>query len=159
MRQSLIAVCLPSLLAVCTAFAALPVHAAYVQPKIQHENYGTVRVVVPVTSADAKVWAFKLHNIANGIDGAKAAGGEMLAEVVLYGPGLKMLVQPDTALTATIDELRQAGVRFKICNNTLKGMDLDWHELYKVQESDIVPSGFLEVGWRANQGWAVDAMN
>jgi len=153
------AICLPPLLALCTSFATTPAQAAYVQPRIEHERYGTVRVVVPVTSADVKVWAFKLHNIANGIEGAKASGGEMQAEVVLYGPGLKMLMQPESSLAATIDELRQAGVRFTICNNTLKGMDLDWHELYKVQESDIVPSGFLEVGWRANQGWAVDSMN
>lgn len=58
-----------------------------------------------------------------------------------------------------MDELRGAGVKFAVCNNTLKGMDLDWHTLDGVKEQDIVPAGFLEVGWLANHGWAVDAMN
>ena len=59
----------------------------------------------------------------------------------------------------SLDQLRTAGVKFEICNNTLKGMDIDWHGLYEVHESDIVSAGFLEVGWLANQGWAVEAMN
>jgi intracellular sulfur oxidation DsrE/DsrF family protein len=78
---------------------------------------------------------------------------------VLYGAGLKMLVDPDPALKTAIDQLRGDGVRFAVCNNTLEGMNLDWHTLYHVQEKDIVPSGFLEVGWLADHGWAVDAMN
>ena len=42
---------------------------------------------------------------------------------------------------------------------TLKGMNVDWHDLYGVQETDVVPSGFLEVGWLGNNGWAVDPGN
>lgn len=143
-------------------FAALPAptQAEYVQPIIHHAPMGTVKIVVPVTSADPGVWAFKLRNIANSEKGAKAWKGSLQARVVLYGPGLKLLEQPmDPALQATVDQLRAEGVRFDICNNTLKGMNLDWHTLYGVKESDIVPSGFLEVGYLAKHGWAVDPMN
>jgi intracellular sulfur oxidation DsrE/DsrF family protein len=121
---------------------------------------GTVKIVVPVTSADPGVWAFKLRNIANSEKGAKAWKGKLQARVVLYGPGLKLLEQPmDPALQATVDQLRSEGVKFDVCNNTLKGMNLDWHSLYGVKESDIVPSGFLEVGYLGEQGWVVDPMN
>lgn len=143
-------------------FAALPVaaQAAYVQPIIHHAPMGTVKIVVPVTSADPAVWAFKLRNVANSEKGARQWKGRLDARVVLYGPGLKLLEQPmEPALQATVDQLRAEGVRFDICNNTLKGMNLDWHSLYGVKESDIVPSGFLEVGYLGEHGWAVDPMN
>lgn len=143
-------------------FAALPVaaQADYVQPIIHHAPMGTVKIVVPVTSADPGVWTFKLRNVANSEKGARQWKGRLDARVVLYGPGLKLLEQPmEPALQATVDQLRAEGVRFDICNNTLKGMNLDWHSLYGVKESDIVPSGFLEVGYLGEHGWAVDPMN
>lgn len=134
--------------------------ADYVKPVIHHAPFGTVRMVVPITSADPAVWAFKLRNIANSEKGIKAWKGKLQAQVVLYGPGLRLLEEPmEPALQATVDQLRKQGVRFDICNNTLKGMNLDWHTLYGVREADIVPSGFLEVAWLANHGWAVDPMN
>ncbi len=144
------------------AFAGLPAvaQAEYVQPIIHHAPMGTVKIVVPVTSADPGVWAFKLRNIANSEKGAKAWKGKLQARVVLYGPGLRLLEQPmDPALQATVDQLRSEGVKFDVCNNTLKGMNLDWHSLYGVKESDIVPSGFLEVGYLGEHGWVVDPMN
>jgi len=160
MRKLIRIVGVPALIIGCTAFAAGPARAGgYVEPKMQHEAYGPVKIVVPISSPESKVWVFKLRNIANGLDAAKNGGGELQAEVVVYGPALKMLIDPDTELKAAIDHLRDAGVHITVCNNTLKGMNLDWHELYKVQEADVVPSGFLEVGWRGNHGWAVDPMN
>jgi intracellular sulfur oxidation DsrE/DsrF family protein len=145
------------LLAIASTTAA---HAQYVKPHIEHASYGEVKVVVPVTASDPAVWSFKLHNLANGIDASKESGGNLQARVVLYGPGVKLLARPmSDDLKAAVDQLRASGVRFEICNNTLKGMDLDWHALYDVHESDIVAAGFLEVGWLANQGWAVEAMN
>lgn len=148
--------------AVCAlALGFSPVALAdYVKPTIHHAPFGTVRMVVPITSSDPAVWAFKLRNIANSEKGIKAWKGKLQARVVLYGPGLKLLEQPmDPDLQSAVDQLRRAGVRFAICNNTLKGMNLDWHTLYGVRESDIVPSGFLEVAWLADHGWAVDPMN
>jgi len=149
-----------TLIICCMTFAAVSSRAGgYVEPKMQHEAYGPVKIVVPISSPESKVWAFKLRNIANSLEAARNGGGALQAEVAVYGPGLKMLVDPDAELKAMLDHLRDAGVRVTVCNNTLKAMNLDWHELYKVQESDVVPSGFLEVGWRGNHGWTVDPMN
>jgi len=160
MSKSLKIIAISSLLTASSVFISLPAYADYVQPNIKHADYGTVKMVVPVTSPDPAVWAFKLRNLSNSFAGAKAWHGELKAKVVLYGAGVKMLMEPmDASLKATIDELRSEGVTFAICNNTLKGMNLDWHTLYNAKESDIVPAGFLEVGWLANHGWAVNAMN
>ena len=140
--------------------ATAPARADYVQPHITHPAFGRVRVVVPVTSADPAVWKFKLLNLVNSEKTVKQWHGTLQAHVVLYGGGVKMLLRPvDDDVKQAVDQLRADGVRFDICNNTLKGMNLDWHELYGVQERDIVPAGFLQVGWLADHGWAVEAMN
>ncbi len=140
--------------------ATAPARADYVQPHISHPAFGRVRVVVPVTSADPAVWAFKLKNLLNSENTIKQWHGTLQAHVVLYGAGVKMLLQPmNDDVKSAVDALRADGVHFDICNNTLKGMNLDWHQLDGVKESDIVPAGFLQVGWLANHGWAVEAMN
>ena len=71
-----------------------------------------------------------------------------------------MLVPPvEPKLKEAIDAARAAGVQFNVCNFSLKGMNQDWHALYGVRETDIVPSGFGEVAWLGNHGWAVVAVN
>ncbi len=139
---------------------ATPAHAEYVAPALNHAPYGDVKVVVPITSDSASMWMFRLRNVGNGMQVAGTGGGSMQAKVVLYGPGVKMLVQPvDPKVKEVIDAARSAGVQINICNFTLKGMDVDWHTLYGVAEADVVPSGFAEVGWLASHGWAVDPAN
>jgi len=142
------------------ALAGGGAHADYVAPALNHAPYGAIKVVVPVTTGDAALWAFKLRNVSNGLSMAKTAQGELQARVVLYGPGIQMLSQPmDPKLKDAVDALRAQGVQLSLCNVTLKAMNVDWHSLYGVQESDIVPSGFLEVGWLAAHGWGVDPAN
>lgn len=151
----------PAVIVLATALLAAPMaHADYVKPALEHAPYEAVRVVVPITSADPAVWRFRLNNVNAGLTASKEGHGSLQARVVLYGGGVKLLSSPvDPQLKEMIDGLRDAGVQFSICNNTLKGMNADWHSLYGVKEADIVPSGFLEVGWLASHGWAVDPMN
>ncbi|MES2075162.1 MAG: hypothetical protein V4462_06020 [Pseudomonadota bacterium] len=137
-----------------------PVRAEYVEPNIHHAPYGEVKVVVPITSDDPSVWLFRLRNVGNGISATGGLGGSMQAKIVMYGAGVKLLSQPmDPKIKEAIDAARAGGAQFNVCNITLKGMKLDWHALYGLQERDIVPSGFAEVGWLASHGWAVDPAN
>ena len=141
-------------------FCAGMADAGYVAPDLHHATYGDVKIVVPVTSDDPNIWMFKLRNLTNSINAIKHFGGSLSVRVVLYGPGIKLLSQPvDPKLKESIDSLRIQGVQLNVCNVTLKGLNLDWHDLYGIQETDIVPSGFLEVGWLGNNGWAVDSAN
>lgn len=136
------------------------VQAGYIAPDLHHAPYGEVKLVVPITSDDSSIWMFKLRNVNNSLNAIQSFGGKLSVRVVLYGPGIKLLAQPvEPKLKESVDALRAAGVQLQLCNVTLKGMNVDWHDLYGVQETDVVPSGFLEVGWLGNNGWAVDPAN
>lgn len=147
-------------MALCIVSAAASAQAAESDAAPAHAPFGTVRIVVPLTSNDPAVWGFRLHNLLNGFEAAKAGQGSVEAHVVLYGPGIKLLSQPiDPDLKRIVDDLRAAGTHFDLCNNTLHALHIDWHQLYGATAADVVPSGFLEVAWLGNHGWAVDPMN
>ena len=67
--------------------------------------------------------------------------------VVDHGGGVELfqLANTDKDLAGRIDALKSAGVRFLICNNTLRERKIDWHTLYGVKEDDVVPSGVAEL--------------
>ena len=57
-------------------------------------------------------------------------------------------------MTAKIDNLKQQGVAFNVCNNTLKGRNISYTEhLYDVSEKDIVPSSVAELAKLQAQGY------
>lgn len=134
-----------SMTAVAPAMAADGAPANYVAPKMKHESYGHMNIVVPLTD-DALV-PMKLRNIGNMMKALKQWGGKADVRVVMYAKGLAWLKNPDDKQKAALDELRGQGVRFIVCDNTLKEQDIDYHSLYGVKDEDIVPSGFAEVAF------------
>jgi intracellular sulfur oxidation DsrE/DsrF family protein len=56
-------------------------------------------------------------------------------------------------MTARIANLKNQGVTFKICANTLKGRKVELDYLYDADESDIVPSGVAEIAHLQGQGF------
>jgi intracellular sulfur oxidation DsrE/DsrF family protein len=130
------------------------------------EGYGKQKVVYHINYDDPKQQAGALRNIQNHIN---AVGAENLdLKVVLHGNGLALLVEPDALghlpkfkhgnadmnMAAKIDGLRNQGVRFQVCNNTVAGRDVDVkQDLYNVDEADIVPSGVAELAHLQAQGY------
>jgi hypothetical protein len=140
--------------------APILVPTAYVVPNIQHEDIQGVKIVVPLTTDSVDVLNMKLRNIKNSIAVAKEWHGDVQATVVLYSKGVQSLINPTQATKDSIDFLRSQGVKFKICNNSLKEQNLDFHTLYNVNEEDIVPGGFLEVAWlQQHKNFVVDPAN
>ena len=121
--------------------------SAYVKPHFTHEKYGTLKIVVPLTSDVPAVRGMKMRNIANTIKALDTWGGKMDVKIVMYAKGLAWLAHPDDKEKATIDMLRAHGVQFVVCNNTLAEQGIDFHTLYGVKDADIVPSGFAEVAF------------
>jgi len=121
-------------------------------------EYGNQKVVYHINYDNPKKQTGALRNIQNHIN---AVGAEKLdIKVVLHGNGLALLVEPDALnnlpkfkhanandkMTAKISSLKNQGVSFQVCANTVRGrkVDIDNH-LYDVTQNDIVPSGVAEL--------------
>ncbi|MDE2427937.1 MAG: DsrE family protein [Burkholderiales bacterium] len=145
--------------AMLSASYACAGEAAYVEPQLKHAAYGNLNIVVPVSSGDTRIWQFKMGNIMNALNAAEKFGGKLTIKVVAYSRGVELLKQKDNETAEMLNELRTKGVQFLACNNSLKGMNIDYHALNGVTEADIVPAGFLEIAWLQTQNYQVDPMN
>ena len=125
------------------------------------------KVVYHVNGDNPKQQAGALRNIQNHIN---AVGKENLdLRVVMHGNGVSMVLLPealervkgfkaangDADMQARIDGLKNQGVAFKVCANTLKGRKVSRDgDLYMVEEADIVPSGVAELAILQGQGFS-----
>ena len=132
-----------------------------------NERYGKQKVVYHINYDNPKQQAGALRNIQNHIN---AVGAENLdLKVVLHGNGLALLLEPDSlaklkkfkhanadeTMTAKIDSLKNQGVNFNVCANTVRGRKVDVeNDLYNVDKDDIVPSGVAEVAHLQSMGYA-----
>ena len=132
-----------------------------------NERYGKQKVVYHINYDNPKQQAGALRNIQNHIN---AVGAENLdLKVVLHGNGLALLLEPDSlaklkkfkhanadeTMTARIDSLKNQGVKFNVCANTVRGRKVDVEaDLYNVDKDDIVPSGVAEVARLQAMGYA-----
>ena len=128
-------------------------------------SYGKQKVVYHVNYDNPKQQAGALRNIQNHINAVGAENLDM--KVILHGNGLAMLVYPDSLkstklknanatdqMQAKIDGLKDQGVSFNVCANTLKGkkISLD-NDLYNVDQGDVVPSGVAHLAHLQAQGY------
>lgn len=130
-------------------------------------DYEKQKVVYHINYDDPKAQAGALRNIQNHIN---AVGAENLdLKVVLHGNGLALLLEPDALenvpkfkhanatddITAKVTGLKDQGVNFHVCANTVRGRKVDVaNDLYDVEDSDIVPSGVAEVAKLQAMGYA-----
>lgn len=147
-----------SLLTVVALLAGMQVMAG--------DRYTKQKVVYHVNYDNPKQQAGALRNIQNHIN---AVGAENLdLKVVMHGKGLTMLLTPDAAastklkmgnatdeIQAKISGLKDQGVGFEVCSNTLKGKKINYEsDLYDVSKADIVPSGVAELARLQAMGYS-----
>jgi hypothetical protein len=124
------------------------------------------KVVYHVNYDDPTHQAAALRNIQNHIN---AVGAENLdLKVVMHGDGLALLLYPDARdhtkmkmanaddqLQAKISGLKDQGIQFQVCANTLKGRKINAEDdLYDFSKADIVPSGVAQLAILQSQGYA-----
>lgn len=129
------------------------------------EGYGKQKVVYHINYDDPKQQAGALRNIQNHIN---AVGKDNLdLRVVMHGNGLSMVLLPeslqkltkfkhanaDEKMGSKIDGLKNQGVAFKVCDNTVKGRKVAMEDMYFVDDEDIVPSGVAELAHLQGQGF------
>ena len=127
--------------------------------------YGRQKVAYHVNFYDAKKQTAALRNIQNHIN---AVGAENLdLKVVMHGDGVSLVIDPDflpqeskmkeananADMQARIAGLKQQGVDFQICANTLRGRIVPREALYDTRDSDIVPSGVAELSRLQQMGY------
>lgn len=117
-------------------------------------DYGKQKVVYHVNFDDAKRQIGALRNIQNHIN---AVGKDKLdLRVVLHGDGVAMLQTANTDLEMQnrIVKLKDQGVKFPVCANTLKGKKIEKSSLFGFQDGDIVPSGVAEIAHLQKKGFS-----
>lgn len=126
--------------------AAEPVDSSrYVFQRVVYQNSGGY--------PDDKSYAQRLlRNIGAHV---AATDGKVEIRVVSFAAGAKLFLMAteDADLAKGLDGLRAKGVKFLICNNTLKGMKLQPTDLYGVTEADVVPSGVAEIARLQGMGF------
>jgi intracellular sulfur oxidation DsrE/DsrF family protein len=148
------------LMSLVTACALLFTGAA-----VAESSYGKQKVVYHINYDNPKQQAGALRNIQNHIN---AVGAENLdVKVVMHGNGLSLVTTPDALertklkhananddMQTRIIGLKNQGVAFNVCANTLKGKQIDReNDLFDISETDIVPSGVAELAHLQAQGY------
>ncbi len=129
------------------------------------DRYGRQKVVYHINYDNPKAQAGALRNVQNHIN---AVGKENLdLKIVLHGKGLTLLLEPSALkntklkfgnatdeIQAKISGLKDQGVAFQVCANTLRGKKVSYeNDLYDVSKGDIVPSGVAELSHLQAMGY------
>lgn len=121
------------------------------------ERYSKQKVIYHINYDNPKAQVAALRNIQNHINAVGVKNLDL--KVVMYGNGLSLLLEPealkDTKLAfgnannimqSRISDLKEQGVNFQVCANTLNGKKINYEDhLYDVEKADIVPSGVAEL--------------
>ncbi|RDI57439.1 DsrE family protein [Flavobacterium glaciei] len=73
-------------------------------------------------------------------------------EVVIHSMGLPFVMSGKSKQIQAIKTLRDKGVRFVVCENTLKSQKVTKDQL--IQEVEYVPVGIAEIVEKQEQGWS-----
>ncbi|MDQ5770109.1 DsrE family protein [Thiothrix subterranea] len=131
-------------------------------PKVADDYYaGAEKVVVHVTmEGDEKKYLGVLGNVSNYMKALDQTGKKTDAVIVMNGDGLGLLttakqveMDADAKLPGKILELKEQGVKFQICYNTLTGRKIKFADLYDAKPEDVIPSGVAEAGRLQSQGY------
>ena len=128
-------------------------------------GYGKQKFAYHVNGDNPQQNAGALRNVQNHIN---AVGAENLdIRIVLHGNRPALLTYPDEVestklrhgnateeMQTRITGLKNQGVRFHVCANTLKGRNINLEEdLYDATQDDVVPSGVAELSNLQIQGY------
>jgi len=112
------------------------------------------KVVIQVSSADAKIQAIALNNAVNV---QKSFGpGEVDIEIVAYGPGLSILTKnPKNKSAARVASLAKSDITFSACGNTMKKVaKKSGKEPKLIDGVKVVPAGVVRLMELQEKGYS-----
>jgi intracellular sulfur oxidation DsrE/DsrF family protein len=106
-------------------------------------------IVMQVSTKDTLAWFGLMNNIKH----LKETWGEAAEiEVVAHGPGIELLMIAKTTQQLKISELKNAGIVFAACMNTMKSRNLSKTDI--LPDAIFVPSGVVEIVTKEEAGWS-----
>jgi len=128
----------------CTALVLPGAHAATKTAKPMVEAQAQLQEKVVYHINDFSVARIAMRNIENHL----SASPEAKIVVVTHGKGIDFLLNDAKdekgAYAPQVAGLKEKGVEFRVCRNTLKGRNLDDNAV--IMEAQVVPSGVAEIG-------------
>ena len=80
------------------------------------------------------------------------AAPETKIEVVFHGNAVYAMLKDTGYLKEQIIALHEKGVLFRVCNNSLKGRNIDLSRV--IPEAIVVPVAILELAAKQEEGWS-----
>ncbi|MCZ8185334.1 MAG: DsrE family protein [Beijerinckiaceae bacterium] len=121
-------------------------------------DYGAQRVVYHVSTRgswrDRESEARRLIAVLNNhLQAVEPDPAEI--QVILQGDGIDILrrASSNPRLARSVDALRQRGVKFRVCANTLEAYRVGLDTLHGVREADLVQAGVAELVHLQRQGF------
>ena len=118
-------------------------------------KYSKQKVIYHVNYKDPKRQGAAMRNIQNHIN---AVGKDKLdIRVIMHSGGYTLLTRAnkDLAVQQKISNLKDQGVSFNICANTLRGKKVDYKtQMFDVDEKDVIPSGVAEIAHLQDNGFS-----
>jgi uncharacterized protein len=121
-------------------------------------DYGPQKVVYHVSTrgswrdreSEARRLVAVLNNHVNAVEPDRPE-----IRVILQGDGIDVLrrAKANATLGRSIDTLRQKGVSFQVCANTLEAYHVGLETLHGVKETDLVQAGVAELVHLQRQGY------
>jgi intracellular sulfur oxidation DsrE/DsrF family protein len=105
-------------------------------------------VVIQLTSNDTLVHKAIIKQIKNVLDGMDS----VQIEVVCHSNGISLLLNGKTKFASDIQALKDKGVIFDACKNTMRERNLKPEDI--VPMATFVPSGMIEVIKKQEAGWS-----
>lgn len=109
----------------------------------------THKIVFQLTSDDAKVHKGLIKQLNNLKDGWN---DQVEMEVVCHGPGINFLLQNISTMEAEIMALKNRGVVFIACENTLREKNIDKNTV--IPHLNFVTMGIGEIVEKQEAGWS-----
>jgi uncharacterized protein len=107
------------------------------------------RIIMQLSSNDTLSWKGLMNNLRNLKEGW---GDSVLLEVVAHGPGIELLMHEKTTQQASIQKMKNYGVVFYACENTMKEKKIPKEKI--IPEASFVRMGIGHVVLRQESGWS-----
>ncbi|MDZ4708564.1 MAG: DsrE family protein [Saprospiraceae bacterium] len=114
-------------------------------PVVSNKKY---KIIFQLASGDTAVHRSTIKQLFNAL----AAAPNSKIEVVCHNAGISFLQRSKTNLVDKIQELKNKGVVFAACENTLRDRKIDKTDI--VPQATFVPAGVIELADKQTKGWA-----